>query len=284
MRANRASSTAKMVALWRTLADDGVTTVPEFHDPYAARLLDGRFTLALRLFRWRLSRANETARGKTIRGIDAIPIRVATIDAALADAVRAGCRQVVILGAGLDTRAWRLDSLAGLPLYEVDHPATQAEKRERALELPPPLARLSWTSVDFERESLSQRLAEAGHALTSPTAWVWEGVVMYLGDEAVRGTLGAIRARSAAGSVLILHYHEPSSGLLARGIRGVLMRALGEPQIGTRTRGAMRDLVERAGFVITADLGTAEQAAKVGARTPAGDLARVSRILIARVE
>ena len=127
MRANKASTTAKMVALWRALADDGLTSVPGFTDPYAAQLLDQRFGRLLRFFRWRLGRST-SARARMARTLDIIAMRVATIDAALADAIAAGCRQVVILGAGLDTRAWRLAALAGMALFEVDHPATQDRK------------------------------------------------------------------------------------------------------------------------------------------------------------
>lgn len=283
MRKNRASRTAQMVALWRALADEGVTSVRDFRDPFAARLLDARFRFALGRIRGWLARRGEPARRRMAANVDTIPIRVAAIDRALDDAVAAGCKQVVILGAGLDTRAWRLQAVAGLPLFEVDHPATQALKRAQSRALPPPLARIEWTAVDFEQQSLAARLADVGHAIDVATAWVWEGVVMYLADDAVRHTLTAVRARSAPGSVLILHYHEPSRGLWARGVRGLIMRAIGEPQIGVRGRAAMRALVEGAGFVVGEDLSTAEQAARVHAHAPDNDLARVSRILVARV-
>jgi O-methyltransferase involved in polyketide biosynthesis len=138
-----------------------------------------------------------------------------------------------------------------------------------------------WTAVDFERDSLAERLALAGHDAGVKTAWVWEGVVMYLADEAVRSTLRALQARSAAGSVLVLHYHEPSATRLRRGLRAVAMSWLGEPQIGTRARAAMRALVEDAGLVVAEDVGTAEQAAQIGAVAPENDLGRVSRILVA---
>ncbi|HEX4459938.1 MAG TPA: class I SAM-dependent methyltransferase [Polyangia bacterium] len=273
-----------MVALWRALAEEGVTSVRDFRDPFAARLLDGRFAIALRYMRAWVARRGEPARARMAANIDTIPIRVAAIDAALVAAIAAGCKQVVILGAGLDTRAWRLPAVTGLPLFEVDHPATQAEKRERSRALPPPLARIAWTAVDFQQQSLAARLADVGHAAETPTAWVWEGVVMYLADDAVRSTLTAVRARSAPGSVLILHYHEPSLGTSARALRGMVMRAIGEPQIGVRSRATMRALVEDAGFVVQEDLDTAAQAERVHARAPDNDLARVSRILIARVK
>ena len=69
---------------------------------------------------------------KVIEQFDIIPLRVAKVDAELGAAIEGGCRQLVLLGAGLDTRAYRMPSLAGIPVYEVDHPATQAYKRRKA--------------------------------------------------------------------------------------------------------------------------------------------------------
>lgn len=281
MRSNRASNTAKLVTLWRALADGGATSVPGFRDPFAADMLGGGFGVALTVLRRRFERMTAAQRTRFVQAIDTIPIRVATIDAALVEAVKQGCRQVVILGAGFDTRAYRIDALAGLKVFEVDHPATQADKRERVRALPPAKAEIVWTAVDFERDSLAERLAAAGHDATKPTVWVWEGVVMYLADEAVRATLEAVRARSAAGSVLVLHYHEPSATRLTRGVRALLMSWIGEPQIGTRSRVATREIVERGGFRVVTDLGTAEQAAQIGAGAGDNDLARISRILVA---
>lgn len=283
MRSNRASTTAKLVALWRALADSGATSVPGFRDPFAAEMLGGGFGVALTLMRRRLDRMTPAERSRIARRYDTIPIRVAVIDAALVEAIEHGCRQVVLLGAGFDTRAHRLDALTGLKVFEVDHPATQADKRERVRALPRAKAEVVWTAVDFERDSLAERLAAAGHDAATPTVWVWEGVVMYLADAAVSSTLAAVRARSAAGSTLVLHYHEPSATRLSRGVRALLLSSLGEPQIGTRSRAAMRELVERAGFSVARDLGIAEQASEVGAAAPDNDLGRVSRILVAHV-
>jgi O-methyltransferase involved in polyketide biosynthesis len=107
---------------------------------------------------------------------------------------------------------------------------------------------------------------------------------MYLADPAVKSTLGFIRGRSAAGSLLILHYHEPSLSFSSRALRGHALRWLGEPQIGVRSRESMRLLVESAGFLVTEDLGIAEQAAKVRGQAPDNDLARVSRVMVARLD
>jgi methyltransferase (TIGR00027 family) len=284
MRKNRASSTAKMVALWRALANDGYTTVPGFSDAFAASMLSGWFQALYRLTQKRMGRMGPRERGRVIARYEPVTMRVATIDAELLEAAARGVRQVVVLGAGFDTRAHRFPELAGAKVFEVDHPATQAEKRARSATLPAPHAQLIWTPVDFEHDSLLERLAHAGHDAHAPTVWIWEGVVMYLADPAVKSTLGFIRGGSAAGSLLILHYHEPSLSFSTRALRGLALRWLGEPQIGVRPRESMRLLVESAGFVVTEDLGIAEQAAKVGGQAPDNDLARVSRVMVARLD
>src|SRR5262245_57489514 len=95
-------------------------------------------------------------------------LRTSTIDAAVRAAVASGTRQVVILGAGFDGRAWRMQELAGIRVFEVDHPATQAAKRSHLGTLPPTMANVEFVSVDFERESLDTALARAGHDPTRP--------------------------------------------------------------------------------------------------------------------
>jgi len=277
VRKKKASVTAKMVTLFRAFADGGLTSVPDFHDPFSAAMLGPGFRILQRFVERRLRRMTPEKRAVAIQQFDALPIRVAVIDAELMARLAQGCRQVIILGAGFDTRAYRLP-LDGVTVFEVDHPATQAEKRRRVAALPPAKTRVVWTAVDFERDSLTERLAEAGHDARLPTVWIWEGVVMYLADPAVRATLQSIHTRSAPTSTLILNYHEPSE---QRGLRRLLFASIGEPQLGLRTRYEMQALVAEAGFAISADLGIAEQAARVGARVPNSLLARVQRILIA---
>lgn len=102
-------------------------------------------------------------------------------------------RQVVILGAGLDTRAARLASPARR-FFEVDHPATQADKRRRVDALGAVAPRLDYVPCDFESDDLFQRLAAAGLDDAAPVFFVWEGVVPYLSEAAVRATLERIAA------------------------------------------------------------------------------------------
>jgi methyltransferase (TIGR00027 family) len=128
---------------------------------------------------------------------------------ALSGALEGGTRQVVILGAGLDTFALRNPHGAlQIRIYEVDHPATQAGKRERLAEAqiaPPPW--LIFVPVDFEHDDLAEKLAAAGFQRSSPAFFTWLGVVPYLTEEAVGGTLDYIS--SIPNSEVVFDYMEP---------------------------------------------------------------------------
>ena len=107
--------------------------------------------------------------------------------------------QVVVLGAGLDGRAWRLPSLAGADAYEVDHPASQDAKRDRVAAAGLALASktVTYVPVDFSRDRLDDRLAAAGHRRGEPTIWIREGVVPYLRGDEVAATVAALASLSA---------------------------------------------------------------------------------------
>src|SRR5271170_2223204 len=127
---------------------------------------------------------------------------------ALSRAVERGIRQIVILGAGLDTFALRNPHGAQLRIYEVDHPATQAGKRERLAEaqiaLPPWLI---FAPVDFERDDLGEKLVAAGFQQNSPAFFTWLGVTPYLTQDAIGRTLDYIS--SIPNSEVVFDYLEP---------------------------------------------------------------------------
>lgn len=128
--------------------------------------------------------------------------------------VEGGFSQYVILGAGLDSFAWRRPDLLGtLRLFEVDHPASQAWKLQRIAELGlPDSDRQVFVPVDFEVDSLLEALDGAGLDRTRPTLFSWLGVVMYLTDDAVATTLRSIAA-CAPGSEVALSYRGDDSAL-----------------------------------------------------------------------
>jgi methyltransferase (TIGR00027 family) len=116
-------------------------------------------------------------------------LRVAYLDRLVNLAVDSlSVRQVVILGAGYDTRAARLPR-AGVRFFEVDHPATQADKRAQLARLDGyPIDAATYVSCNFEREDPIERLVASGFQTTEPAIVVWEGVVPYLTEAAVRAT------------------------------------------------------------------------------------------------
>jgi methyltransferase (TIGR00027 family) len=128
---------------------------------------------------------------------------------ALSKAVENGIRQIVILGAGLDTFALRNPHGARqIRIYEVDHPATQAWKRQRLAEaqiaLPPWLILVP---VDFERDDVREKLAAAGFQQNSPAFFTWLGVVPYLTEDAIASTLNYVS--SIPNSEVVFDYMEP---------------------------------------------------------------------------
>jgi methyltransferase (TIGR00027 family) len=194
--------------------------------------------------------------------IQAIAEGLASRTIAIDDAVKARpAPQLVILGAGLDTRAWRLPELAGTTVFEVDHPASQQDKRDRIGQLPPLAGAVHLVPVDFGRDRLDTALASAGHATTEPTTWIWEGVVPYLTREQVRSTLALVRAPSAPGSRLIVNYQQPAMAAALGRLFLLTVTTLsrhpyplaGEPRRSAWTPADMSHLLGSHGFTVTSD-------------------------------
>jgi methyltransferase (TIGR00027 family) len=279
VKADRASRTAHLVALARALADAGLSHVPGFRDPTARVFLTEKgkrsFAKTERAFRdGKRGLAPDAARVMA----DLMALRTTAIDTAIRGAIAGGATQLVILGAGYDGRAWRLNELSGVKVFEVDHPATQSEKRARVAELPPPSGIVTFVSIDFEREAIGTVLDRAGHDASSPTCWVWEGVVMYLTREAMHSTLAGIADRSAPGSTLIVNYHSGQRGFFAR----LVYRLIGEPQISAWTREEMAADLQSAGFVVSEDSGMADWNRRFAQGEAKVDRAPYMRIVVAR--
>ena len=120
----------------------------------------------------------------------------------------AGTEQLVILGAGYDSRPYRFaDRLTGVQVFEVDHPATSAVKRAKvgALIGETP-ANVAYVAVDFTKDKLADKLLESGYRTKRPTVFLWEGVTPYLNPEAVDEVLGFVTSSAAAGSVILFDY------------------------------------------------------------------------------
>jgi methyltransferase (TIGR00027 family) len=130
-------------------------------------------------------------------------VRTRVIDDFVTRAVSDGCSQLVLLGAGYDTRATRLPAVASSTVFEIDHPATQARKRAA---LGPVPERIRYVPLDFESDALQPALVDAGLDQSQRTCVLWEGVFSYLTPEAIDATLAALLEVCAPGSQILLTY------------------------------------------------------------------------------
>ncbi len=257
----QASRTAVLVCQARAVGD-GRVGGGRFSDPVAAQLLQSEEREAVELARsgraprqWR-----ERMHYEMLNATSAVLVtRTVVID----DAVRAASNpQLVVLGAGLDGRAWRMSELSEAVVFEVDHPASQQDKRQRVDGLEPVCESLTYVPVDFGRDELGPALAAAGHDQTSPTTWIWEGVLPYLTYAEAETTLRAVAERSAGGSRLIATYPMPNR-LAALGRRGmqVYSRLTGakdplenERHVSAWSPDQMRALLAAHGLTVTSNI------------------------------
>ena len=270
MKPGRESQTAVMVAAARAAAH-GRTTGVDFDDPTALALLpdDAR----RRVEEFRAGVVPKDARGRVARAfLDRRAKMMVARTVAIDEAVRAaGAPQVVILGAGLDGRAWRMAELRDVTVFEVDHPDSQREKQARAAGLTRMAREVRFVPVDFARDRLDDALAAAGHDPARATTWVWEGVVMYLEQSELEAALAVIQRRSAPGSRLVVMYLSRS---LLLPLIAFLVRRVGEPLRSLFTPDQMRALLARYGLTVARDEGLPAIAARLSP-----ELARDTRVM-----
>jgi methyltransferase (TIGR00027 family) len=163
-------------------------------------------------------------------------------------------------------------------VFEVDHPATQGDKRTRVAQLPPAKGIVTFVPVDFERDSLGTALERAGHDRSLPTCWIWEGVVMYLTHDAMHATLAAIAERSAPGSTLIINYHTKHRGFIGK----IIFRLIGEPQISAWTPDEMAADLHSVGFEVHEDSGMTEWNERFAKRSARVDRGYYMHVVVAR--
>lgn len=173
-----------------------------------------------------------------------------------------GAEQYVILGAGLDSFAWRQQG--GVRVFEVDQPATQAWKRSRleALGVAAP-AELVWVAVDFELESIVARLDGVGLG-SRPTFISWLGVIHYLSLDAIAATLRGLPPCSLA-----VTYITPEDtwqgdvGTASKTAQAMVLQA-GEPLVSMLTPNEIADVLTDAGFAVVEDVGPEDVEARYG--------------------
>lgn len=207
MRPGRPSRTADQNALFRALEARRRPAVRVADDPLAVRFLSPEFRLlaasarlpAMRRLleltidhRWPCARPGVVAR---TRLIDQVVTREL-----------GQVSQVLILGAGFDSRALRLPGIDRVPVFELDHPATQAAKRRALRRAGQPAGHVTFIPVVFGTDDPGHALAASRFATDIPTLVLWEGVTNYLDAEAVNATFGLLASALARGSLVVFTY------------------------------------------------------------------------------
>jgi methyltransferase (TIGR00027 family) len=197
MQEGKFSRTARRVAI-RRAAHQLLDHPRVLDDPLALRIIGADAAEELRT-----NPKEHHAFSRAFRAFMAARSRYAEDEVACA--VARGVRQYVVLGAGLDTFAYR-NPHAGLRVFEVDHPATQAWKREQleaaGIAIP---AALTFVPIDFERQTLAEGLGQSGFDLSAAAFFSWLGVTPYLTRDACMSTLGWV-AKMPAGSGVVFDF------------------------------------------------------------------------------
>ena len=203
MRGNQSSLTAAGIAIARAIESVKPAQERICCDPYARRFAPGWLYALTALF---VKIGLTERRGPGVMGF--LAARERYIDDVLQGFLEDGLQQLVILGAGYDSRTYRFDGLKGqVEVFEVDHPATQADKLAKLQDIFKTLpAHVTYVPVDFNSQTLEQCLPESGYDPTQKTLFIWQGVTEYLTAAAVDDTLRFVVKHSAAGSAIVFDY------------------------------------------------------------------------------
>ncbi|HWR69910.1 MAG TPA: SAM-dependent methyltransferase [Dehalococcoidia bacterium] len=207
MKEGKASRTADIAIMYRAAERLKRPEDRVCYDPFAGRFLTGAYRflsandlvakIGLRYAEW----ISPGSRGWTVA-------RHRFIDECLKQCVADGLDQLVILGAGYDARAYRMEELRrNIRVFEVDHPDTQQAKKAKLTKLLGSIPdSVVYVPVDFERDRMDVRLFESGYDSNKRTLFIWEAVTMYLVPEAVDETLAFVAHNSGNGSSIVMDY------------------------------------------------------------------------------
>lgn len=205
MKRTQASTTAQGIAFVRALESSKPAEERVCYDPLARRLVSPAFYLL-----GKLTAGYAERKGPGVIGY--LVARCRYMDDYLLECLAAGIEQLVILGAGLDSRAYRFEQLKGhVRVFEVDQPATQQAKVEKVKRIfGQLLEHVTYVPIDLNAGSL-HKLFDFGYRREARTLFIWEGVVHYLTPQAVDQALRFVRANSGPGSSIVFDYLYPSA-------------------------------------------------------------------------
>lgn len=256
MASSGRSRTAQGVLAERAvLTDMGVLA-----DPFAA----GMLTPSMGVVVWLVRRMPYRVRAGSVT-LAGLAARVSWFDDQVTQALDAGIRQLVVVGAGYDSRAWRFGR-AGVQFFELDHPGTQRDKSRRA---PGPGPR--YVEADLTRQSAADALVAGGFDESHPSHFVFEGVSMYLDEEVDRRQLGELRMVAAIGSRLAVDFYPPDNAGPSRNRRQLRLQRVARVGSGegfrlVADRVAAVEMVQAAGWEVTEETGMRQAACRLISR------------------
>jgi len=202
MRKNKSSLTAAGIAIVRAVESEKPADERICYDPYARQFVQGWM---YRLLGFSIKSGYAELRGPGVNGF--LIERERYIDDVLQNFLNEGLLQLVILGAGYDSRAYRFDLAGRVKTFEVDHPVTQADKLEKVRRIfGKTPEHVTYVPVDFNTQSLSECLLASGYDSGLISLFIWQGVTMYLMPEGVDSTLIFIGKNAAPGSGVVFDY------------------------------------------------------------------------------
>jgi methyltransferase (TIGR00027 family) len=271
------SRTATVVALWRARESSRSGAARLFEDPLAPAFLGRRFRWALHLSRLPLIGAAvpwSLIDGHWAGSRGTVVVRTRYIDDVLGEALRDGAGQVVVLGAGFDSRAYRIAGIERARVFEVDQPQTQAMKRDivaRRLGTLPPHVTL--VSLDLDTQTLDAVMDGAGYRRQARTFFICEGVTHYLTADAVDAIFRHVARSAAIGSRMVFTYiHRAilaeSSAFAGAAETLSTVRRGGEPYTFGFDPAALPQYLAARGLALLEDVGASEYRARY--LTPVG--------------
>ncbi len=207
MEEGKPSFTAEIDAVIRTFETEKPESERLCYDPFAkgfvslTKRIIGKIPPLRKIALWYLEQKHPFI-------LDCIPARTRYIDEYLNKCIDEGLEQLIILGAGYDSRAYRIEGLKRkVTVFEVDLPATQKRKIELVKEMIDPLpSNIVYVPIDFNKETLPQRMSESGYDKDKKSLFIWEGVTPLLAAESVDETLEFVAKNSGPGSSIIFNY------------------------------------------------------------------------------
>jgi methyltransferase (TIGR00027 family) len=202
MRKNQSSLTAAGIAIARAVESEKPADERICYDPYASRFAPGWM---VRLFGLFIKSGYAEWRGPGVNGF--LVARERYIDDVLQKFLDDGLEQLVILGAGYDSRAYRFDLADKVKTFEIDHPATQPDKLAKLKAVFGKVPEhVCYVPIDFNTQTLEKRLLESGYDPKLKSLFIWQGVSMYLTEDAVEATMAFVVNHSGPGSAIVFDY------------------------------------------------------------------------------